>query len=159
MDAGAYDAAAGGQGPQRGGHELAGRGEDDRGVELLAGAVDRFRRPRRHRAPGEGLAALVACAREREHLTALVDGDLADHVGGGAKPIQARGAAASPAQPQGAVADQATAQQRRSLVSVSAAGSARQKRSSATASSAKPPSRSRPVKRAYGQRFSRPLRQ
>ena len=73
--------------------ERAGRSEDDRGVEWLGRRLVAASRPGRPEAPGELLGALVAGAREREHLASLEDGDLADHVRRRAEAVEARAAA------------------------------------------------------------------
>ena len=70
-----------------------------------------------HSAPSDIASSCASCvvgAREREHAAALVHGDLADDVRGGAEPVQAEPLAVA-GEPQRAVADQPAAQQRRDL--------------------------------------------
>ena len=62
----------------------------------------------------EALRRVVAGAREREHAPALVAGDLADDVRGGAEAVEAEPLGVA-GHPQRAVADQPGAQQRRGL--------------------------------------------
>ena len=98
------------------GHERAGGGEDDRGVERFRRRVLAGPGPRRAERARELLRALVALAGEGVDGSALVDGDLADHVRRRAEAVQteARGVAG---ETQRAVTDQPAAQQRgRALV-------------------------------------------
>ena len=78
---------------------------------------------------------LVARAGEREDAAALVDGDLAEDVGGGAEAVEADPLGIAD-QAQRPVADQPGAEQRRRLHVRVALGDREAKRSSATASSA-----------------------
>src|SRR5215218_1749405 len=114
MDPGAYDDAARRGGAQRGWDERADGSEDDRGVERLRSGSGRGAGPLGAERPCERLRAAVLGAREREHAPALVDGDLADDVRGGAEPIEPEPDAVA-GQPQRPVADQSAAQQRRDL--------------------------------------------
>ena len=121
---------------ERGRHELAGRGEDDRGVELLGRALvgasgpgarrGRARTPASRASPGR-----VNANTERPSATR----HLGDDVRGGAEPVQADALAVA-GEPQRAEADQPGAQQRRDREVAEASGSGKQKRASATASSA-----------------------
>src|SRR5215211_5903476 len=96
------------------GHELAGWGEHERGVQLLGRRPEGVAGPFCAELQGEGLGLLVARAREREHAPALVDRDLADDVRGGAESVdpEALGVTGEPERP---VADQPRAQQRGGL--------------------------------------------
>ena len=95
--------------------ELARRGEDDGGVELIGWQLVAAAGPRRAEAACELLGALIARAREGVHVATLVDGDLADHVSRRAESVQPepRGVAGELQRP---VADQPAAQQRRRLL-------------------------------------------
>ncbi len=109
MDSRADDRAALRDRTQRCGDELARRGEDDRGVELLG------RRPRAgplgSERARERLGGLVTLTREREHAAALGTRDLRDDVGGGAEPVQSE-PLGIPRHAERAVADQAAAEER-----------------------------------------------
>ena len=91
------------------------------GAKMIAASSSLGRRVAAAAGPGgaeaarELLRALVAGAREREHLAALVHGHLADHVRGRPEPVQAEARRVA-GEPQRAVADQAAAQQRRRLL-------------------------------------------
>ncbi len=99
---------------QRQRHERADGGEDDRRVERLRRQLLGGARPLRAELPRERLRGLVAGAGEGEHLAPLPAGDLGEDVGGGAEAVQAQAGSVA-AHAQRAVADQAGAQQRRSL--------------------------------------------
>ena len=101
-------------GPQGERHERADRREDDRRVELLRRPVLRRARPLGPERAGERRRRVVARAREGEHAPALVDGDLADDVRGGAEAVEPEPLRVA-GHPQRPVADQAGAQQRRGL--------------------------------------------
>ena len=83
----------------------------------------------------ERLPLLVALAGEGEDPPALVDGDLAEDVGGGAEAVEADPLGVAD-QAQRPVADQPGAEQRRRLLVRIGVRDGKQKRSSATASSA-----------------------
>ena len=89
-------------------------GEDDRAVELLRRRLLRGARPLGAEPAGEGLRLLVALAGEGEDAAALVDGDLAEDVGGGAEAVEADPLGLAD-QAQRPVADQPGAEQRRRL--------------------------------------------
>ena len=112
MDPGADDRAALRDRRERGRDELAGRGEDDRRVELL-GRRARARPLRAERAR-ERLRLVVALARDREDAAALRPRDLRDDVRGGAEAVQPEPLGVA-REPQRAVADQPRAEQRRRL--------------------------------------------
>ena len=115
MDSGADHRPARCQQLQRTRHELARRRKDDRRIELHRCNLVGSSRPCGTQAPCELLGALVSGSRERVDVAPLVDGNLADHVGGRSEAEQAqRGGVAGEAQR--AVADQAAAQQRRRLL-------------------------------------------
>ncbi len=114
VDPGADDRATGRQRLQCRRDELARGREDDRRIELLGRRLIRRSRVRGAELARELLSPGVARAGERIHLTALVDGDLADLVRGRAEPVQTEPRAV-PGEPQGPVADQPAAQQRRRL--------------------------------------------
>ena len=144
---------------QRRRHQLAGRREDQRGVELLGRRAERVAGPLRSQLEREGLGGAVVRAREGEHAAALVDGNLADDVG--------RRAEAVDAEPLG-VAGHASACGSRSARRTGAARpGGRGSRPGAGSRSARPPRPARrsrrrgrsPVKLAPSQRFSRPERQ
>ena len=111
MDTGAHHGASLDQHAQRGGHELAGRSEDDRGVEFLGRSAARLARPRGAEFAREILRPFIARARESEHAATLVAGDLADDVRRGAEAIEPEPLRIG-GHPQRAIADQPGAQQR-----------------------------------------------
>ena len=98
---------------ERGGHELAGRREDDRGVELLGRRPDRRPTPRRAsgRTPAPASSPSRVTANTRRPCAAR---DLRDDVRRGAEPVQPEPLRVA-REPQRAVADQAGAEQRRRL--------------------------------------------
>ena len=114
MDPGADDGPAGGHRPQRDWHQLYGRREDDRGVQLLGRRVSGVTRPLRPHAAGEGLPVRVAGAGEGEYPPALGGGDLADDVRGRPEAVESEALGLS-GQPQRPGPDQPGAQQRRGL--------------------------------------------
>ena len=114
VDPRADDGAARGERPQRGRDQFAGGCEDDRRIERLRRRLIRRSRVRGAEITCELLRLGVVRARERVHLPALMDRDLADLVRCGAEAIQAEPRAVA-GQLQRPVADQAAAQQRRGL--------------------------------------------
>ena len=108
---------------QRHRHELARRGEDDRGVELLGRRLVGASRPLGPERAGERLRGRIIRAREREHPARLRSRHLGDDVRGGTESVQPD-ALARAREAQRAEADQPGAQQRRRLeVPVALAGS------------------------------------
>ena len=75
MDPCADDDAGLGEGGERSRNELAGGGEDDRGVELLGRPLVRSAGPLGAELSGERLAVRVAGAREGEDAASLVTCD------------------------------------------------------------------------------------
>src|SRR5262249_47032338 len=109
VDPGTDDSSALGYGLQRGRNELAGRGEDDRRVELLgrrarAGPLGAQR-------AGERLRASVALSRHCEDTAAFPQRDLRDDVGRRAEAVEAEPPAFA-GESQRPEADQAGAQER-----------------------------------------------
>src|SRR6266545_5283907 len=84
----AHDHAAFRRCPERRGHELPHRREDDCGVELLRRRPGGVAGPLRAELAREPLPGLVAGTREREHAPALVAGDLDHDVRGSAEAVQ-----------------------------------------------------------------------
>ena len=140
------------------GDERSRGGEDDRRVELLGRRVVAAARPGGAERARELLRALVAGPGEGVHLSPLVHGDLADHVGGRSESVQAQPGGVT-GEAQRSVADQASAQQRRQLLVGHVWREIETEALVGDRQLGKPPSMSRPVKRAFTQRFSRPLRQ
>ena len=116
MDPGADDGAALGEHAEGCGDELAGGGEEDRGVELFRRPLVGATRPLRAELTGERLAAGVAGLREGEDPPTLVARDLGDDVRRGAEAVQPESLGVS-REPQRAVADQAGAEERRAPAS------------------------------------------
>ena len=112
VDAGADDGAALRDGRERRRDELAGRGEDDRRVELLGRRARAG--PLRAERAGERLRLVVALARHGEHAAALAPRDLRDDVRRGAEAVQAEPLGVA-GEAQRAVADQPGAEERRRL--------------------------------------------
>ncbi len=80
MDAGATTTSAPVQCPQRLGHEAAVGSEDDRGIERFGWKLGACACPDGAKDPWRTSRRGVARSDEREHLTALMNCDLADHV-------------------------------------------------------------------------------
>ena len=115
MDAGADDGAAGRHGRERRGDERAGRGEDDRGVELLGRRLVRAARPRGPELPRERLRLPRRPARVKAKTRRpCVAGDLRDDVRRGAEAVEPEPLGVA-REAQRAVADQARAEERRRL--------------------------------------------
>ena len=114
MDAGADDDAAAGEGAQRGGHELAHRREDDRGVELLRPRLVRRARPLAAELERERRGRVVPGPDEAEHAPPFVPGHLDDDVGRGAEAVEPEPLGVA-REAERAVADQPGAEERRRL--------------------------------------------
>jgi hypothetical protein len=112
VDAGADDRAARGELLERLGHELPGRGEDDRRVERLGRPLIASSGPGGSKLLPELLGACVVGARERVHGSALVSRHLADHVCRRAEAVETEAVGVA-GEPERAVADQPAAEQRR----------------------------------------------
>jgi hypothetical protein len=111
VDAGTNDHSALGRAAERRRHKLAGRCEDDGGVERLRGGAHRVAGPLGSKLACQSLGVGVVGSGEGEYAAALVHGYLAHDMRGRPESVeaQARGVAG---QPQGSVADQTGAEER-----------------------------------------------
>ncbi len=135
MDAAADDGAAGRDRFQCLGHERAGRGKDEGGVERLRGQGIGAAGPGRTDAPREILPGDIARAGEGKNLAPLLARDLADDVSSGAETINTQPFRVARLH-QAAIADQSGAEQRRGVGIGVGVGNGETKRSSATVYSA-----------------------